>query len=1014
MKMEMRLEATREECWIAVFQGHLFLEGEMRFMPDVILVICLMVCPFVVGRQVSFCDEQGGNPPAQAAPALTPQELQARIGKLILQLGNENWEMREAAQSALEEIGEPAREQLEAAKNDPDPEIADRVGHLLENLGRTKVTFEIVTTSGKPVAGKKVQIMFGRNLPPGGEADAEGRRRVEVGQTLSEEGTVTVEGLAPGRYDIEVTLEGRGREQTEMALKGGHRTCRLVFPDAGGVKGKVIDAKTKAPVARVIVRVMRGYSGSMDARVDEEGKFSFEDIAAGDYSFNIIDEGETGYNGSLEANNDVTVVAGETAEVTLEAVSADAQETVKMKIIGADGKPFSGEAQVSFEQMKRQKDGKYVSTGNWDFRPVECKEGDCDFGKRLPGKYDVMIKVPGCAERRFTEWEVKEGAGEAVEVRMAEGARLKVTVLGADGKPMVNAGVVAMEFKDEPEDAKPAQVGYRKQPSNAKTGNDGVASFDQLEAGKCAVRVMDGVPVQSDEMVVEVKPGEAATAAFDYSKLTLLRLHLVDAKTKEDLEISDMRSCNAFRERRRIICPACNGVHGGVLTEGEKARRPHIGGDRSYYPYLDETGCGTVALGESDAGDTVILRAEGYKPVRYEVKEMPAGKITDITLEAEPADSGTGALSAKILPGKGLELRDIGQVYVIPADDTDNSYVFRDFPDDTKKAKPDQNGVAGVSDIPQGPCYLAVCNNDDELIALFKSHIEKDKTAQTTLNIPAAGAIEGLLIDANGQPKPNDEVYLAPLLPTGVPAQTAALVREWKRLLPVAVTGNAGKFSFAKVPAGDHILINGKYSQCRVTVKEGATSNAELHIVKMVNATIAITAPPGEKPIEEPFVRICQVYPDGALLPVDELRVSTGATSYGRDFPAGKYIFLVGEISDRCGAVVPVEIGQDATSLEVQVSLPQGTCSIAGKIAVDPAVQSTRPKVLFAMGEKTFATAYAELDGSFKFSGLVPGKYKIFERRFTFDFLCINAKDYFPIKEITVEEGKTVEGVEIP
>lgn len=964
---------------------------------------------------LSFCVVAGALIADDPATKGEPNDgLQARIAELIRQLGNEKWEMREAAQTELEEIGEPARERLEAARSDSDPEIATRVGRILSRIGLTKVTFEFITESGKPMAGKKVQIVFGRNLPPGGEADAEGRRRVEVEQTLSAEGTVTVEGLAPGRYYIDVRLEGRGREQLEMALKGGRRKCRLVFPDGGGVKGKVIDAKTKAPVAGVTVGALLQSEREAEAVTDEDGKFQFSDLAAGEHVFYIRDNGPKRYNISLDANPRMTLAAGQTAEITLEAVSSDSLCAVKMKITGSDGKPVNGEIQVSFEPMEKDKEGKYVPAGNWSLKTLPCVDGACELGGQRPGKYDGVIIAPGCAERRFTEWEVKEGAGEAVEVRMVEGARLKVTVLGADGKPLANANVAAMEFKDEPEDAKPAQVGYRKQPSNAKTGNDGVAEFSGLEGGKCAVRVMEGVPAQSDEMVVEVKPGEAATAVFDYSKLTLLRLHLVDAKTKENLEISDMQSSKAFRERRRIICPACNGVHGGVLTEGEKARRPHIGGYSDNYPYADETGRSTIALRESDVGDTVILRAEGHKPARYEVKEIPAGKITDITLEAELADSGTGALSAKIVPGKGLELKDIGRVYVIPADDTDNSYVFRDFPDDTKRVKPDDKGVVSVADMPAGPCYVAVCDKEDELIALFKSHIEKNKTAQTTLNIPAAGAIEGLLIDENGKPKPDDEVCLAPILPIQVPAQTAAIVRTWKRLFPVAVTGIAGKFSFAKVPAGDYVLINGQYSQCRVTVKEGATSNAELHIVKMVKATIAITAPPGEKPLEEPFIRICQACPDGALLPVDELRVSTGATSYSRDLPAGKYIFLVGEISDRCGAVVPVEIGQDAKSLEVQVSLPKGTCSIAGKIAVDPAAQGIRPKVLFAMGEKSFATAYSEPDGSFKFSGLVPGKYKIFEKRFTFDFLCANTKDYLLIKEITVEEGKDVTGVEIP
>src|SRR5713226_4551898 len=52
--------------------------------------------------------------------------LKDRVAKLIRQLGDDSYDVREKASSDLAQIGEPARKQLEKALSDKDPEIARR------------------------------------------------------------------------------------------------------------------------------------------------------------------------------------------------------------------------------------------------------------------------------------------------------------------------------------------------------------------------------------------------------------------------------------------------------------------------------------------------------------------------------------------------------------------------------------------------------------------------------------------------------------------------------------------------------------------------------------------------------------------------------------------------------------------------------------------------------------------------------------------------------------------------
>lgn len=62
------------------------------------------------------------------------EELTSRIKELIKQLGNDDWQERESAQKALEEIGEPAEEALTDAAKSSDPEIRHRASIIIKPL----------------------------------------------------------------------------------------------------------------------------------------------------------------------------------------------------------------------------------------------------------------------------------------------------------------------------------------------------------------------------------------------------------------------------------------------------------------------------------------------------------------------------------------------------------------------------------------------------------------------------------------------------------------------------------------------------------------------------------------------------------------------------------------------------------------------------------------------------------------------------------------------------------------
>lgn len=110
---------------------------------------------------------------AAGSPAARAEESpEARIRQWVRQLGSGTFEEREAASAALRDIGAPARQELEAAAGNDDPEVRARAEDLLRTL-------RLGITRGAPPALADLMRRY-ENLPVSGRREALARLAAEL------------------------------------------------------------------------------------------------------------------------------------------------------------------------------------------------------------------------------------------------------------------------------------------------------------------------------------------------------------------------------------------------------------------------------------------------------------------------------------------------------------------------------------------------------------------------------------------------------------------------------------------------------------------------------------------------------------------------------------------------------------------------------------------------------------------------------------------------------------------
>lgn len=234
---------------------------------------------------IGLCSTSLGQVTDEAA---SEAALNARIEKLIVQLGAEDFFEREAATKELAELGNLARSALEPAMKNADAEIAARATALIERL--PKLSHTVVDALGAPIPLVKMAVRFVKKSDLGEEldvavppptttiADRQGRVGIpDYPEDRSLRALAIIEHPEFGRARYEFEMDGKSAIIQVPLVRQGTEAYRRALT------GQVVDADGK-PVAGAVVHcddvrtpgegLINGIFPRGGAFSDSEGRFA--------------------------------------------------------------------------------------------------------------------------------------------------------------------------------------------------------------------------------------------------------------------------------------------------------------------------------------------------------------------------------------------------------------------------------------------------------------------------------------------------------------------------------------------------------------------------------------------------------------------------------------------------------------------------------------------------------------------------------------------------------------------
>ncbi|QDU66063.1 carboxypeptidase regulatory-like domain-containing protein [Engelhardtia mirabilis] len=311
-------------------------------------------------------------------------------------------------------------------------------------LERTaSVSGTVVASNGRAMAGAKVsqpQTLkdFGRMASgdftrPSTTTDAAGR--------------FTLEGLTPGTVLLVAKAEGHAPSEsvsTEVAPAGVATDIVLTLRVGGRILGKIFDKEGEVmPGQSIMCQNPIDPSSQLWANSDDDGEFTFADLAPGQYQVMTLptggggtgDDGAGDFAAMMEQMKFTmaTVVEGEDTEVALGAKPEAAVKVTGRVLIGDE--PVAG-AMLTF-----------FADGGGGFESMKLMSTDKDgrFKTELnkPGGYMINVQqVNGTGQQQSVEFfeVIPEVETHALEIDLPVGG-ISGRVTGSDGEPAVNARV---------------------------------------------------------------------------------------------------------------------------------------------------------------------------------------------------------------------------------------------------------------------------------------------------------------------------------------------------------------------------------------------------------------------------------------------------------------------------------------------------------------------------------------------------------------------------------------------
>lgn len=527
-------------------------------------------------------------------------------------------------------------------------------GEVRVEMAREKVlTGRVVEKgTGEPLAGATVTAMKRGTLVMGG---MQVMGVTSAGSTpAGEDGRFELGGLAPGRYEIQVSAEGHRDAVRTVILEEASEPAPLTIEMERGLelRGRVVDPGG-APVAGAHVRAMPGSlgQGAMVGSVQEtrsggDGTFVIQGLGEGRYTLEAEDD--EGRRGTAMAE------AGGDQEVVIELSDGT---TLRGRVVDEEGTPVSG-ARVRVWGMGTT--APPVTTG---------PDGRFELTPLFPGSYVVSAGAEGYAGGGENVTVPESGEPEEVTLTLHRGGVVtgRVTGLSAakleqvevwsanrswsvdgqgrfrlEGVPFGTQQVTAMVMPaggsrsvtvEVPEDGTPAEVTIDFSQGATLTGRvtRGGEPLPGLVVTAAAVAEASGRTTVTGEdggyRLEGLDPGEYQVAVKDGSGQVLGGEHVVmDGDAVLDIELPSAA------------------VSGWVLEDGTE--RPLAGATVTVraagLPPVERVATsnedGSFAVEDLPPGEvTVEARAQGYTPAQRPLT-LDTGAPAQVTLHLVPED----------------------------------------------------------------------------------------------------------------------------------------------------------------------------------------------------------------------------------------------------------------------------------------------------------------------------------------------------------------------------------------
>ena len=398
--------------------------------------------------------------------------------------------------TATAPVGSPARQNKVAVAPGQTTELT-----LLLGQGGVLMTGEVTDIGGGGIAGAKALIrstgIFVR--PDDGPV---------VFQVAADDKGIFRVRLAAGDYDVTVKADGYSPARDRATLTTD-QTRRYRLNPAARLAGRVLDRQSRDPVAKASVWLRLDRLESYvdrDATTDADGRFQFDDLAAGGYVVLARADRRIGIAR--------TVTLGVAQAVTDVEVLVDPGRAVRGKVVLSDDKPVA-DVRVAINRFDPPFE-----------RPTFAKsatDGTFKIEGLLPGKYRASAFAEGHGPAKISTKPVTVQVAsqdvEGLRLVLSDALVVRGQVLNGKGEPVAEANVLGTVESPDPE--------RRFVLDRATTDAAGKFELDRLAPGKLTLTAR-----HPDHGNARLGPEDAATVARSPQTLKLQTAGTVSGTVK--------------------------------------------------------------------------------------------------------------------------------------------------------------------------------------------------------------------------------------------------------------------------------------------------------------------------------------------------------------------------------------------------------------------------------------------------------------------------------------------------